>query len=164
MTCAGMLAESRLLDSLHEYGIPLLVSPCAFMATQPTLLGSIYKLHSEKIQQHQKLMAFNRSMSNVRVSVEWIFADIVNYFKFIDFKKDFKIDLCQVGKVYIVSAMLRNVFLLLLFFVDNYKWSTTKKHCLWGKLSTTKCENFKLSMTRSSLVKKESCSVVETNC
>ena len=78
--------------------------------------------------------------------------------------KDFKIGLSQVGKVYIVSATLRNVFLLLLFFVDNYKWSTTKKHCLWGKLSTTKCENFKLSMTRSSLLKKESCSVVETNC
>ena len=89
-------------------------------------------------------------MSNVRVSVEWIFGDIVNYFKFMDFKKDFKIDLSQVGKVYIVSAMLRNVFLMLLFFVDNYKWSTTKKHRLWDKLSTTKCENFKLSMTRSS--------------
>ena len=40
-------------------------------------------------------MPFNRSMSNVCVSVEWIFGDIVNYFKFIDFKKDFKIGLSQ---------------------------------------------------------------------
>ncbi len=30
---------------------------------------------------------FNESMSQVRVSVEWVFGDVVNYFKFIDFKK-----------------------------------------------------------------------------
>ena len=33
---------------------------------------------------------FNDSMSAVRVSVEWLFADIINYFKFLDFKKDLK--------------------------------------------------------------------------
>ena len=31
-------------------------------------------------------LAWNQSMSEVRVSVEWIFADIVNYFKFLDLK------------------------------------------------------------------------------
>ncbi|CAB3996644.1 Hypothetical predicted protein [Paramuricea clavata] len=30
---------------------------------------------------------FNRSMSTVRVFVEWVFGDIANYFKFIDLKK-----------------------------------------------------------------------------
>ena len=30
---------------------------------------------------------FNTSMSTVRPSVEWIFGDIVNYFKFLDLKK-----------------------------------------------------------------------------
>ena len=35
--------------------------------------------------------AFNQSMSQVRISVEWIFGDIINYFKFIDFKKNLKI-------------------------------------------------------------------------
>ena len=55
-----------------------------------------------------EMMAFNRNMSTVRVSVEWIFGDIVNYFKFMDFTKDLKIGLSQVGKMYIVSAMLRN--------------------------------------------------------
>ena len=34
---------------------------------------------------------FNTSMSTIRSSVEWIFGDIVNYFKFIDFKKNLKI-------------------------------------------------------------------------
>ena len=31
--------------------------------------------------------AFNQSMSQVRVSVEWIFGDIINSFKFMDLKK-----------------------------------------------------------------------------
>ena len=34
---------------------------------------------------------FNESMSAVRSSVEWLFGDIVNYFKFLDFKKNLKI-------------------------------------------------------------------------
>ena len=42
------------------------------------------------------------------MSVEWLFGDIVNYFKFLDFKKNLKISLNAVGKVYIVVAILRN--------------------------------------------------------
>lgn len=33
------------------------------------------------------MQAFNARMSAVRESVEWFFNDIVNYFKFVDFKK-----------------------------------------------------------------------------
>jgi hypothetical protein len=33
-----------------------------------------------------QMQAFNKSMSSVRVSVEWLFGDIANYFKFMDFK------------------------------------------------------------------------------
>ena len=51
---------------------------------------------------------FNQSMSQVRVSVEWVFGDIVNYFKFIDFNKNLKIGLSSVGKIYYVCALLRN--------------------------------------------------------
>jgi len=47
-------------------------------------------------------------MSQVRVSVEWVFGDIVNYFTFIDFKKNLKIGLSSVGKIYYVCALLRN--------------------------------------------------------
>ena len=32
-------------------------------------------------------------MNEVRVSVEWIFADIIDYFKFLDFQKIVKISL-----------------------------------------------------------------------
>ena len=51
---------------------------------------------------------WNTAMSSVRVSVEWIFADIVNYFKFLDFKKNLKIHLSAVGKMYMVCAMMHN--------------------------------------------------------
>ena len=47
-------------------------------------------------------------MSEVRVSVEWLFGDILNYFKFLDFKKNLKIGLNAVGKMYIVCALLNN--------------------------------------------------------
>jgi len=47
-------------------------------------------------------------MSSVRVSVEWLFGDIVEYFKFVDFKKNLKIGLSTVGRMYIVCALLRN--------------------------------------------------------
>ena len=55
-----------------------------------------------------QMVAFNESMSSVRVSVEWLFGDVANYFKFIDYKKNLKIGLSQVGKMYIVCALLRN--------------------------------------------------------
>ena len=47
-------------------------------------------------------------MNAVRESVKWPFSDIVNYFKFLDFKKNLKIGIRQVGKMYIVCAILRN--------------------------------------------------------
>ena len=47
-------------------------------------------------------------MSSVRQAVEWIFGDIVNFLKFLDFKKNLKIELSPVDKMYIVSALLHN--------------------------------------------------------
>ena len=49
-----------------------------------------------------QMQAFNSSMSSVRS------CDIVNYFKFIDFKKNLKIGLSNIGKLYIVCAVLQN--------------------------------------------------------
>lgn len=52
--------------------------------------------------------AYNTAMSRVRTSVEWLFGDIISYFKFLDFKKNLKLGLSSVGRMYIVSAILRN--------------------------------------------------------
>ena len=51
---------------------------------------------------------YNASMSEVRVAVEWLFGDIINSFKFLDFKKNLKIGLSSIGKMYVVCALLRN--------------------------------------------------------
>ena len=48
-------------------------------------------------------------MSRLRISVEWLFGDIANYFKFIDYKKNLKIGMSAVRKQYIVSALFRNI-------------------------------------------------------
>jgi hypothetical protein len=40
---------------------------------------------------------YNRSMSQVRIAVEWLFGDIANSFKFTDYKKNLKIGLRSVG-------------------------------------------------------------------
>ena len=71
-----MLAESSLLQDLENQASPPpppLVSLCASMETQHTLFDCTYKLHSEKYE----MVAYNKSMSRVRVAVEWIFGDIV---------------------------------------------------------------------------------------
>ena len=42
------------------------------------------------------------------MSVEWLFGDIINSFRFLDYKKNLKIGLSSVGKIYLVCALLRN--------------------------------------------------------
>ena len=50
-------------------------------------------------------------MSSVRVSVEWLFGDVANQFKFVDFKKNHKVALSPIGKIYITSAVLNNALI-----------------------------------------------------
>ena len=52
--------------------------------------------------------SFNEAMSQVRVSVQWLFGDIVEYFKFLDFKRNLKLGMSSIGKQYVVSALLQN--------------------------------------------------------
>lgn len=54
--------------------------------------------------------AFNTSMSAVRIAVEWVFGDIMNYFSFLDYRKNLKIGLSPVGTMYSACAILRNAY------------------------------------------------------
>ena len=47
-------------------------------------------------------------MSEIKIAVEMLFGNISNYFKFIDFKRQMKINLSPVGKMYLVCALLEN--------------------------------------------------------
>lgn len=46
----------------------------------------------------QQQKDFNEAMNKVRVSVEWLFGDVIKQFKFTDFQKNQKISLNPVGK------------------------------------------------------------------
>jgi len=47
-------------------------------------------------------------MSKLRISVEWLFGELKNYFKFIDYKNQLKIGLSPVGKYFLVCGLLHN--------------------------------------------------------
>ena len=55
----------------------------------------------------QEEIDWNKAMSQVRIQVEWMFGGITNYFKFLDFKKNMKVQLSAVGKIYIVCNLLQ---------------------------------------------------------
>ena len=89
---ASMLADSQLLTYLGQYA----VSPTG---------QAMYLYGDPAYPLRVKLMApfrngvmtsqmeeFNKYMSGVRVSVEWFFGDMIQYFNFMDFKNfvDFK--------------------------------------------------------------------------
>ena len=98
-----MLAESRLLDQLqlHAYtpnGEPLCIYGDPAYPVRVHLLA-LYQ--GNRLTNLQK--GYNTVMSNVRVSVEWLFKEILTYFAFVDFKKNLKIGLNAIGKMYVVS-------------------------------------------------------------
>ena len=105
---AGMLRDSGLYHDLQRFacfptGQPLFIYgdpayPLCIHLQAPFWNGIL----TPPMQQ------FNSSMSPVRSSVECLFGDIINYFFFLDFKKNLKIGLSQIGKMYIVCAFLRN--------------------------------------------------------
>lgn len=108
---AGMLADSNLLPALQRHAIDTAGNPlCVYgdlgYPLRPQLMCPYRQADYPIFTQDMK--AFNTAMSEVRVSVEWLFGDIVNYFKFIDYKKNLKIGMSAVGKQYIVCAFLRN--------------------------------------------------------
>ena len=105
---SGLLAESGLLHELSRYsfapdGTPLCLYGDPAYPLRVHLQGPFKGANLAPPQED-----FNKSMSQVRVSVEWVFGDIVNYFAFLDIKKNLKIGLSAVGTMYIVCALLRN--------------------------------------------------------
>ena len=105
---SGMLAMSGLLPQLQHMSFsPAGQAMCIY--GDPAYL---HRIHQCPLANRQELApsqeAFNQSMSQVRVSVEWVFGDVVSSFKFTDFKKKLKIGLSAVGKIYIACVVLCN--------------------------------------------------------
>ena len=105
---AAMLVDSGLLDSLQQNAHSTMHEPLCIYGDPAYPLRVHLQAPYRGAVMTQQMQEFNASMSAVRTSVEWLFGDILNYFKFVDFKKNFKIGLSAVGKMYIVCAVLRN--------------------------------------------------------
>ena len=110
---SGMLASSGLLQDLQKFSnSPVTVLPiCVYgdpayplrAHLQGPFKGAVLTLHQE----------FDKSMSSARVSVEWVLNDIINCVKFLNFKKNLKVGLNAVGKMYIVCALMENAHTIL---------------------------------------------------
>ena len=104
-----MLAESGLLDNLQQHAFSPNNQPMCIYGDPAYPLRLHLQAPFRNAVLTADMEAFNKSMSAVRVSVEWLFGDVINYFRFLDFKKKLKMQLSQVGKMYIACAILRNV-------------------------------------------------------
>lgn len=105
---ASMLADSHLLEELQRRAF----SPTGQAMSVYGDLAYPLNVHLQTPFWHgvltPEMQQYNKDMSSVRVAVEWIFGDVINDFKFLDFKKNLKIGMSSVGKMYIVCALLRN--------------------------------------------------------
>lgn len=110
-----MLGESRLYESLQQYGFSVNGTPMCIYGDPAYPVRAHLQAPFRNVALTNQMIQFNRAMSSVRISVEWLFGDIISYFKFLDFKKNLKLLLSQVGKMYIVCALLRNALTCLYF-------------------------------------------------
>ena len=104
---AFILAESCLLSKLQQFKKPngepyIIYGDPAYGVTAQVL--SPYRTNGLTAVEQE----FNRRMSAVRVSVEWTFGKVLQYFSFLDYKKNHKVLLQPTGKYYLVGALLTN--------------------------------------------------------
>jgi len=103
-----MLAESHLLHDLERNAFSSTGEPMCIYGDPAYPLRVHLQCPFRQRLLTPDMEAFNEAMSSVRVSVEWLFGDIVDYFKFLDFKRNLKIGMSSIGKLYLVSALLQN--------------------------------------------------------
>lgn len=103
-----ILARSGFLQTLEHYSIVrdksiLCIYDHPALPLRPQLQKPFCPLQTTLLQSN-----WNKGMSSVRVSGEWAFRDVINYYKFFAFRKKYKIQLSAVGKMYIIWASIRN--------------------------------------------------------
>ena len=105
---SGMLADSGLLPQLEEHcHTPNNMQLCIYGDMGYPLRPQLQTpFRGANITPEQN--DYNNAMSKVRTAVEWVFGDILNYYKFMDFKENLKLGLSPIGKMYIICALLTN--------------------------------------------------------
>jgi hypothetical protein len=78
------------------------------METLPTRCDPNYKRGLKGSTISPDEVAFNASMSKVRVTVEWSFRDVKQYFTHVDFPRKLRLRETPAGLLYVSSVMLWN--------------------------------------------------------
>ena len=88
-----MLADSGLLNDMRNFAFSPADQPMCFYGdpAYPLRIHLQAPYHQGRLT--QQMEDYNRAMKEVRVSVEWLFEDIINSFKYLDYKKNPKIGL-----------------------------------------------------------------------
>ena len=84
---SGMLAELNLLPLLQQHCHRVNGSPFCIYGDSAYLLRAHPQRPFEANHLPQEQKDFNKSMKTVRVSVEWVFKEIIKYLAFMDFKQ-----------------------------------------------------------------------------
>ena len=113
---AFILGMSGLLDQLRNVNLPNGEPYVIYGDPAYGLSRNILAPFRGAVQQQE----FNKAMSGVRISVEWGFGKICQYFAFLDFKNNNKVLLQPVGKYFVVASLLINCHT-----------------CLYGSLTST---------------------------
>ncbi|GFO31027.1 hypothetical protein PoB_005753200 [Plakobranchus ocellatus] len=105
---APMFHESGIITTLEETmnrpdGTPLCLYGNPAYPLRPHLMKPFMGARPTREQEK-----FNKVMSSVRISVEWSFGKISNFFAFVDFKTNLKLYLQPVGKIFLVATILAN--------------------------------------------------------
>ena len=98
-----MLADSGLLHDLQRFAFSPTGQPMCIYGD----LAYPLRVHLQTPFRHLPLAPPMQDY-NESIAVEWLFGDITNSFKFLDYKKNLKIGLSSVSKIYVVSTLLRN--------------------------------------------------------
>jgi len=103
-----MLEKSKIVRRLKAMNARLgthfyLFGDCGY---QPQRYLLTPKPKTARLQPWEK--KFNRRMSKVRVSVEWMFGKVTNLWATVDFRKNLKLYKQPVGAIYLIAALLTN--------------------------------------------------------
>lgn len=103
----AMLEESKIYEVLEEklnFGneIFCIYGDSAYV-NRPHIVSPFKGNNLDELQKN-----FNESMSKVRICIEWTFALVKTEFAFVDYKKNQKIYLQPIGKIFSVAVILTN--------------------------------------------------------
>lgn len=105
---SGMLGDSNILPRLVQICNRPNQTPLCIYGDLAYPLREQLQTPFRSLNLTQEQKDYNKAMSKCRIGVEWVFGEITTYFSFMDFKRNLKIGLSPIGKMYSVCALLTN--------------------------------------------------------